>query len=87
VDLNRRQALLSAVAEAAGNWPPADQEMAAAILDVLWNIPAYERLRTAWQLDDAAATTAITWAISVLADAIRSGRAPTTDGALAPYAE
>lgn len=87
VDVNRRQALLSAVAEAAGDWPPADREMAAAILDVLWNIPAYERLRTAWQLEGAAATTAITWAISVLADAIRSGRGPTTDSALAPYAE
>jgi AcrR family transcriptional regulator len=76
VDLNRREALVRAVAEAAGHWPAADREMAAAVLDVLWNIPAYERLRTAWKLEGTAATTAITWAISILADAIRSGRAP-----------
>jgi AcrR family transcriptional regulator len=79
VELNRRHALVRAVAEAAGDWPPADREMAAAILDVLWNIPAYQRLRTAWNLPGAAATTAITWAISILADASRSGRAPTAD--------
>ncbi len=82
VDLNRRQALVRAVADATSNWPHAEQEMAAAILDVLWNIPAYERLRTAWKLEGAAATTAITWAITVLGDAIRSGRAPAADSAL-----
>jgi len=81
VDRSRREALVRAVAEAAGDWPSADREMAAAILDVLWNIPAYERLRTAWKLEEAAATTAITWAIGIIADAISGGRAPA-DSAL-----
>ncbi len=76
VDRSRREALVRAVAEAAVDWPSADQEMAASVLDVLWNIPAYERLRSAWNLEDAAASTAISWAIDVLADAIRTGRPP-----------
>ena len=43
---------------------------------------AYERLRTAWKLEEAAATMAIGWAIDVLADAIRNGPAPGARSAL-----
>jgi hypothetical protein len=50
--------------------------MAAGILDVLWNLPSYERLRTAWKLEGAQATSAIMWAIDIIASAIRSGRRP-----------
>jgi hypothetical protein len=76
VDLRRRAALAAAVAEATRGWPPAEQEMAAGILDVLWNLPSYERLRTAWNLEGAQATSAIMWAIDIIASAIRSGRRP-----------
>ena len=77
VDAHRREALSHAVEQVAGAWPAADQAMAAAVLDVLWNLPAYERLRTAWKLEGAAATTAITWAIRIIEEAIRSGRLPS----------
>lgn len=76
VDVRRRAALSAAVAEATRDWPPAEQEMAAGVLDVLWSLPGYERLRTAWNLEGAAATEAITWAIGIVVDAIRSGRRP-----------
>jgi AcrR family transcriptional regulator len=76
VDLRRRSALAAAVAEVARDWPEADRDKAAAVLDVLWNLPAYERLMTAWNLDAPQATEALTWAISVVTDAIRSGRRP-----------
>jgi AcrR family transcriptional regulator len=76
VDLRRRAALAAAVAEATRGWPPAEQEMAAGILDVLWNLPSYERLRTAWNLEGAQATSAIMWAIDIITSAIRSGRRP-----------
>jgi len=77
VDAHRREALSRAVEEVADDWPAADQEMAAAVLDVLWNLPAYERLRGAWKLEGATATTAITWAIGIIEEAIRSGRLPS----------
>jgi AcrR family transcriptional regulator len=79
VDQRRREAIAAAVAEAARDWRPAEREMAAGILDVLWNVPSYERLRGAWALEGAAATSAITWAIDVLTDAIRQGRRPAAD--------
>jgi hypothetical protein len=50
--------------------------MAAGVLDVLWGLPAYERLRSSWGLEGAAATSALTWAIEVLTEAIRAGRGP-----------
>jgi AcrR family transcriptional regulator len=76
VDLRRRSALAAAVGEEARDWPEADRDKAAAVLDVLWNLPAYERLMTAWNLEAAQATEALTWAISIVTDAIRAGRRP-----------
>lgn len=48
--------------------------MAAATLDVLWSVMAYERLVMAWDLTPQQATTALTWAIGLVEDAIREGR-------------
>jgi AcrR family transcriptional regulator len=76
VDLRRRAALAAAVGEVARDWPEPDRDKAAAVLDVLWNLPAYERLMTAWNLEASQATEALTWAISVVTEAIRSGRRP-----------
>jgi len=76
VDERRRAALSAAVAQATRDWPAAEREMAAGILDILWSLPGYERLRTAWKLEGPVATEALTWAIGVLVDAIRSGHRP-----------
>jgi AcrR family transcriptional regulator len=79
-DQQRRAALLSAVAEPAAGWPETDRTMAAATLDVLWSVMAYERLVTAWDLTPERASTALTWAIGLVEDAIREGRGPGSPG-------
>lgn len=50
--------------------------MAAAVLDLLWSVTAYERLVAAWELTPQQTTSAITWAIGLIETAIREGRAP-----------
>jgi AcrR family transcriptional regulator len=46
------------------HWSGAQRGTVAALLDVLWNLPSYERLVGVWNLDSANATNAITWLIS-----------------------
>jgi AcrR family transcriptional regulator len=76
-DKRRRAALLDAVAGARPDWSEKDRAMAAAALDLLWILPSFERLVTAWDLDadDAAATAA--WVIGLLDVAIREGPPPS----------
>jgi AcrR family transcriptional regulator len=78
VDERRRAALLAAVAPYTQGWSEADRELAAAVLDVMWTVPTYERLRAAWGFDTAEATRAATWMIGVLAAAIRAGPPPSS---------
>jgi AcrR family transcriptional regulator len=75
-DLRRRQALLAAVTELTGSWPDLERQMAAAVLDVCWAIPSYERLIGSWDLDPAEATRAVTGVIGLILDAIQDGRRP-----------
>ena len=76
LDQQRREALLSAVARSTRGWPESDQNMAAAMLDMLWSIPSYERLLAAWRLDTGHAIRAITWVIGLLERAIQEGHRP-----------
>ena len=48
----------------------------AALLDVVWSMPAYERLVGAWDLDGDDATEAITWLMSLLTGAIHADAPP-----------
>jgi AcrR family transcriptional regulator len=75
-DWRRHQALLGAVAPEARDWSVVELEMAAAVLDVIWAIPAYERLTDVWRLGPADAIQAATWVIGLVAEAIRDGRGP-----------
>jgi AcrR family transcriptional regulator len=75
-DRLRRDALRNAVAVAATDWTDADREMAAGLLDVLWNVPSFERLVVQWGLAADDATGAIIWAIGLLIAAIRAGSSP-----------
>jgi len=72
----QREALLAAVAPATGDWTRRDRTLAAAMLDVLWSIAAYERLVADWQLDPKEAIRGITWLMGLVEDAIREGRGP-----------
>jgi hypothetical protein len=69
-------ALIDAVTGEARRWTPEDRTMAAAVLDLLWSVGAYERLVGDWDLDADQATRAITWVIAMVDDAVRGGRAP-----------
>jgi AcrR family transcriptional regulator len=80
VDVRRRAALRRSIVEAAPELPAAQREAAAAVLDVLWNLPAYEHLAHAWELGPGGATQALSWLIGLVVDAIHAGDGPATDG-------
>ena len=73
-DQLRRDALRDAVATAAAaDWTDVERDMAAGLLDVLWNVPSFERLVAQWGLGTDDATDTITWAIDLVVAAIRAG--------------
>src|SRR4051812_6400634 len=63
VDQRRRDALERAVAASTTRWSDRERAMTAALLDVLWNLPSYERLVGVWNLTADEATRALTWLI------------------------
>jgi hypothetical protein len=71
------QALLAAVAELTEGWPEDDRTLAAAMLDVLWSLVAYERLVAGWELDPQQAVRGVTWVMGLVQEAIRDGRRPS----------
>jgi AcrR family transcriptional regulator len=78
VDESRRTALARAVAASAPQWSDAERSTVAALLDVLWNLPSYERLVGVWDLSVDDATQAITWLIGKLVQAIEDDDPPPT---------
>jgi AcrR family transcriptional regulator len=78
VDERRRDALLHAVAAAAPAWRDVEQRTVAALLDVVWSMPAYERLVGVWDFDGDDATRAITWLMSLLTTVIDDDTPPPT---------
>lgn len=76
VDARRREALVRAVSASAPAWSAAQQQMAAALLDVLWNVPSYERLVGVWGIDGTDATRAIGWVMAKVISAIEDDDAP-----------
>jgi AcrR family transcriptional regulator len=69
-----RDTLLTAVQHANPEWSARDRTIAAAMLDVLWNVASYERLVADWDLDPKDAVAGVTWAIGLVENAIRDGR-------------
>ncbi len=65
-----------AAAPAAADWTDAERDMVAGLLDVLWNVPSFERLVVQWGLAAEDATRTIEWAIDLVAGAIRAGHRP-----------
>jgi len=76
VDVRRRAALLRAVLAAAPDWSDRQRTTLAALLDILWNLPSYERLIGAWGLPPEDATRAITWVMGKLVRAVEDGDPP-----------
>jgi AcrR family transcriptional regulator len=76
MDQQRCDALLKAVVAATPGWTAQQQKMAAAVLDIVWNPPTYERLITTWGFDRENASDVLTWLIGVMEKAIRDGQRP-----------
>ncbi|WP_333894869.1 TetR/AcrR family transcriptional regulator [Mycolicibacterium gadium] len=76
VDARRRDALIRAVSVSAPGWTAAQRHAAAALLDVLWNVPSYERLVGVWGIDGADATRAVVWLMAKVVSAIEHGETP-----------
>lgn len=72
-DERRRAALLHAVQAEAPDLTDVQQRIAAGLLDTVWSPATYERLASAWGLDDDVAFGAIEWMISGVVSAVRSG--------------
>lgn len=75
-DERRREALLDAVQPSTAGWPPEDRAIVAAVLDILWTVPTYERLRTVWDLAPDQAARAAAWFAGLVEQAIRDDRRP-----------
>jgi AcrR family transcriptional regulator len=76
VDVRRRDALMRTVSASAPGWSDAQQRVAAGLLDVLWNVPSYERLVGVWGIDGHEATDAITWLMAKVVAAIEEDDPP-----------
>jgi AcrR family transcriptional regulator len=78
VDHRRREALLRAVSAAAPHWSDTDLRLAAGLLDVLWNLPSYERLVGVWGVEGGDATRAIGWLMGKVVESIQHDNPPPT---------
>lgn len=76
-DDRRRRALLDAVEPATAGWDDRDRRLVAAVLDVLWTVPTYERLRTAWDLDAADTARLARWVVDLVRRAVDEDRRPS----------
>jgi AcrR family transcriptional regulator len=76
VDVRRREALTRALSAAAPGWSAAEQQVTAGLLDVLWNVPSYERLVGEWDINGADATRAIGWLMAKVVAAIEDDDPP-----------
>jgi len=74
--VRRQKALLRVVDELDSRLSEVERKMVAAIVDVLWTPTFYEHLIAQWKLDAPAITRAATWALDILAQAVRDGSHP-----------
>ena len=72
----QRDGLHTAVTQAVPEWDARDQTVAAAMLDILLSVTAYERLVVEWGLEPADAVAGITWAMDLVETAVREDRPP-----------
>ncbi|HVW80267.1 MAG TPA: TetR/AcrR family transcriptional regulator [Mycobacteriales bacterium] len=76
LDRRRKAALLDTVAEAGATLSEAERRLVAALVDVLWGVPTYNRLTGDWDLDADAAARGVGWLVRLLVDAVAAGRGP-----------
>jgi AcrR family transcriptional regulator len=79
--LRQREALHDALAPWTADWPAENAAAVAALFDVLWSVGAFERLVADWQLERERAVDVLTWAIGLVAQAVRQGDHPSSNSA------
>jgi AcrR family transcriptional regulator len=76
MDEIRRDSLVTAVAKDTPNLTGADQANIAALLDILWHQPTFERLIGPWNMEPKQAINLLSWAAELVADAVAAGKRP-----------
>ncbi len=76
LDQRRKAALLQTVSEGAAGLSDAETRLVAAMIDVLWGMPTYNRLTADWELTADDAARGVNWLVALLTVAVRSGRGP-----------
>jgi AcrR family transcriptional regulator len=75
-DLRRQDALVRVVSDATTGWSEDEERLVSAMLDILWSVPTYVRLTSAWGFDSDDAMRGTEWALGLLVDGIRAGLRP-----------
>lgn len=76
IEAERRLSLLQAVASEKNMWDPEEQENIAALLDILWHVPTYERLTKHWRFDNERAIKVTAWLVSLIQQAMQNDSRP-----------
>lgn len=76
MDKLRRDAMVAAVTREIPNCPERDREAIAALLDLFWHQPSFERLAINWGVDTPRAIALLTWAADLVTEALQSGKRP-----------
>lgn len=78
LDQQRKAALLDTVDRAGSNLAEPQRRLVAALIDVLWGVPTYNRLVADWQLDATEAARGVNWLVHLLTEALEAGRGPAS---------
>ena len=76
MDRQRLEALMHAVIRATPGWSERKRETAAAVLDMLWQPPLFDRLTLVWGFDADRAAGVVKWLATLIEEAIRHDRIP-----------
>lgn len=76
LDARRKAAIVATVAAEADELSAADQQLAAAMIDVLWGLPSYRRLINGWGFDATDAALGVNWLVKLVTEAVRDGQGP-----------
>lgn len=76
LDQQGRNMLFKAVADTKPDWSEAQQIAAAAMLDIFWQPPLFERLTTAWGMDIDQSAGIVKWLVDAIETAILNDQFP-----------
>ncbi len=75
----KREALVAAVEAAAPRWSPTDRQLAAAMLDLVGSVLAFQELTVEWELDSEDVARGVAWVIRLIEAAVRADEPPPSE--------